>query len=469
MNDRLKANLVEGSEWFKLLLLALPVIAWMVGSRAFPLIEGSIAKLSDGYEVGFASAMTFNLTYLNTIPILAFAVAVGAALSRAIGEGKERVVKRIITDSFLFALVLSIILPLIGQLMLEPYLSAMGPKDFIKGEVLAQIRQYMIIWHLGLPLLTLSLVGSYALLAVGNGWLPSLIMIVNIIINLALDFILIGGLNIFPSLGLNGIALAALIARLLTAFIPLLCLALYYKAFTLAIPQAGELWDSCKRLLPIWLAALFIQLIFVFYSTFLTVTISKHGAVVLAGSYTVIGVQTIVLAPLIALSMAVLVFSGQNMGAARAERVGRGYLYANIASLIFGGLAAVGGPLLFFIFSHLLEFSSQYTAIALPYLIALSFSFAFEGVIMNTTMLFYGCRRSLFAFLLNLGRIVLFNVPLIFLGSHLFKLTGIGVGISLSAFYAAALAWLWGWLFLRGARPAKSVGGNVGAEETHYE
>jgi hypothetical protein len=75
------------------------------------------------------------------------------------------------------------------------------------------IRGFMIILYMGVPFIVVGMVGMASMRATGDTRLPSMLMILAAVLNVILDPILIFGVGPVPAMGLNGAAMAALLAR----------------------------------------------------------------------------------------------------------------------------------------------------------------------------------------------------------------------------------------------------------------
>lgn len=450
MKDRFRANLTGKNSWLRLLLMALPVIVWVVSNTVYNgFVKNSFISYYSSEEMMRASLAANYFILLSTAPLMLFATAAAALISRAIGQGRPEAVKRITTDSFIFVIPLTLLIPVIGLLGIGPYIFSLGLDEIIRHVSTDLARNYLLIWYMGMPLLAISLVGCYALLAAGNGWLPSVITVFTVLLNSLLDFVLITGVDIFPGLGLTGAGIAALLTRGATAFLPLLVLIFYYNMLTIKMPKLGEFLSSLLNLLYIWGPALAIQLaIWGFYS-FYNMYLFRNGSLSVAATSIAQNIKMLAMTPILALPMVTLPFYGQNVGAGRGERALKGYHIFNIVSLgagLFLTIAALG---LAFILGPFLWSSSKLPEGTLPFLFAISLAIGAEGVLMNTNALFYGSRKPLWALLISLSGLLLLTAPLSWLGSKLYGSLGIAIGGSLASFSTAGLAWLLAWLILR--------------------
>ncbi len=72
------------------------------------------------------------------------------------------------------------------------------------AELISLIHDYMLIWHLTVPMPVLPMVGNAAIRATGDTKTPSLVMAVAGLVNGVLDPLLIFGIGPFPEWGSAG-------------------------------------------------------------------------------------------------------------------------------------------------------------------------------------------------------------------------------------------------------------------------
>lgn len=158
---------------------------------------GDIALAGVGVSVPITTLLT-SFSYL---------IGVGGAplLAMSLGAKKEQEAKKILANGFLAMLVLSIIVPLITLLVLDPLLLAFGATN----ENLVYAHEYMFIYLLGAPFAIMALGLNQFIICQGNSMSGMKTMLIGAIINVILDpvFIFVFKLNV------AGAAIATVIAQ----------------------------------------------------------------------------------------------------------------------------------------------------------------------------------------------------------------------------------------------------------------
>ncbi len=310
-----------------------------------------------------------------------------------------------------------------------------------------------------MPVVVIPMVGNNAIRATGDTKTPSLIMVVAIIVNLVLDPVLIFGLGPFPRMELAGAAVATVIARAVTLVVSLFVLSLRENMLTLERPRLDELLSSWRKVLFVGLPAAGTYIIIPMASAIVTRLIAGYGVESVAGFGVASRIEMFALTPVMALSMVLVPFVGQNWGAGKLERIQRGVKLSRIFALLWG-------LLLVLVFLSLARpiasvFNSDPGVIQTTslYLLLVSISYGAFGVLQLTTSAFNALNKPLQAAGLSLLRVFVLYVPLALLGSHLLSLTGI-FGAAMIANIASGLAaFLWlRWFLLKSLRAATGVG-----------
>ena len=216
-----------------------------------PMVVGIIAVLSislvDAWFVGKLgleplAALSFTFPVVFSIASVAIGLGAGAAsvVSRAIGTGDRHRVQRLATDSLLLSVLVVAALSTLGWFTIEPLFYAMGARD----QVLGYIVEYMQIWYLGMPFLVVPMVANSLLRADGDSRIPSLMMIFAAIVNIGLNPIFIFGLGPIPAMGIQGAAVATVIARALSMVLALYLVFRHRLVVTGWPGWAG--WPGCE-------------------------------------------------------------------------------------------------------------------------------------------------------------------------------------------------------------------------------
>jgi putative MATE family efflux protein len=432
------APLTENSVSKTLIRLTIPMIWGMIGMVIFNLVDTYFIGLS-GTDQLAAISFTFPVIMLMGSISMGLGVGTSAVVSRLIGQGNEYQVKRQATDSLLFSLGLVTLFMLAGLFTIRPVFTLLGANS----RLLELIQEYMHIWYIGLPFLVIPMVGNNVIRAAGNTVIPSMIMLTAACINGVLDPVLIFGMGPFPALGLKGAAIATVVARAGTLLASLCFLIFKFNFLTLKLPKFQELIFSSKEMLYVGIPAAVTQLITPVSMGIITRIVADFGKEAVAALGVGIRIEMFALAPVRALSVVLLPFVGQNLGAGKNHRIKQGIMISQNLSFIMG-------TVLFSVFvfaghwiSTLFSRDPQVIRILVKYLIMVSGGYGLLGIMTVNASFFNAIKKPFHSLALNLLRAFLLYIPLAFIFSRFFHLEGVFAGALASSVIAGIISRLW--------------------------
>ena len=433
-----KPQLIEGPVVRTLVRLALPMMVGIVSMVAFNLVDTFFVGRLGTLEL---AAMSFTFPVVLVVMSISRGLGVGATsvLARAIGEGDQNKVRRMTTDALLLSVIVVAAFVVVGLFTIEPLFRLLGADD----KVLPLIKRYMSIWYVGMPFVVVPMVGNSAIRATGDTKTPSAIMIAAIIVNLTLDPMLIFGIGPFPRLELAGAALATVIARAVTLVISLLVLTRREKMLTLVRVSFRKIFKTWRQVLYLGVPAAATYIIIPLSTGIVTRLIAGYGAVHVAGFGVATRIEMFALTIIIALSVVLIPFVGQNAGAGKNQRIRRALSYSQLFSLAWGVVLFLVFMILGRPIASIFNKNPDVIGTATLYVGIASISYGAYGTIDLNASVFNGLKKPLPAAALSLIRMFALYVPLAFLGSRLLGLKGIFGGIAIANFGTAAVSTIW--------------------------
>ncbi|MBD3422518.1 MAG: MATE family efflux transporter [Chitinivibrionales bacterium] len=422
-------------------------------------IPPTLARLSAQMLIGIFAMMSFNLidTYFVgrlgtpelaamtlTFPVVIFvsSIALGlgigasAVISKAIGEGDDEKVKRLTTDSLFLSLVLVLAFVVAGMFTIEPLFGLMQASP----EIIALVKQYLLIWYPGMLFVVVPMVGNNAIRATGDTRTPSIIMIVAVCVNAALDPILIFGWGPVPALELRGAAIATVIARASTLSVSLFVLNVRKKMLSFRLPGMHEMLESWKSILSIAVPAAGANIILPLSAFIITGMIAPYGAEVVAGYGVATRVEGFAMTVIMALFAVLGPFIGQNIGAGFKQRAIDALRHSRRFSIVWGvvmlGVLAFAGRPIAAIFDD----SPQAVATASLYLLLAPIGFASQGIIRLSTAALNVLNRARESAFITAFQAILINIPLALVLKRFFGPAGIFAAYALSCIIAGGVA-----------------------------
>lgn len=418
--------------------LSLPMIAVSLGIILF--------NLTDTYFVGKLGALplaalsfTFPVVLFTGSISMGLGVGTSVLVSHALGAGDRKGAARSTTDAHVLTALVSAVIMVAGILTIDPLFRMLGAKP----EVIPMIRDYMVIWYLGMPLVVVSMTSTQVIQAGGDTRTPGILMIISVGANILLDPVLIFGLGPVPSLGIKGAAIATVAARSSAMIFSVLIVARREKLFASGETHLAEMVASWGSILHIGLPAALVNMMRPFSMGIITRLVSRHGLLAVAGYGVATRLETFALIFVIAIAMVITPFTGQNAGARAPSRIRTGVRYGVLFSIGWSLVALV----LFVFFARPLagvfNDSQEVVTVAGIYLTTMAVSYGFEGAVTMVNASFNGLKMPWTATAIAFIRMFAFYVPLAWVGSVVFGLRGLFAGAALGNILSGITSIIW--------------------------
>lgn len=302
-----KIDFINGNTKHSLMAMALPMIAAMFLNIAYNLV--------DSLWIGNLLGETAYAALTNSTPIILIltSIAMGATngisilLSQAIGSKDKTRIERLITSSFVIAVIFSLLI----TAMLEFSLSSILKILHTPAETYDMAYGYLSIYVLGYLMTYLFLYFTVVLRSFGNAVFQAVAMLVSTILNAILDPIFINGI------GFHGAALATVLSQAIC----LVFMVSYLKkknlfAIRFSLFDKTMVFPIIQKAIP----SVIQQSIPAISTTFLTALVSSYSITAIA-AYGVAGkLETILFYPAMALNMVLTTIVGQCVGGNRIDR-----------------------------------------------------------------------------------------------------------------------------------------------------
>lgn len=258
----------------------------------------------------------------------------GIAVSHAFGAGDDEKIKRIVSTSFVFSLVLGFASATLGAVLCKPLLLLMGTKN----ELMKGAMTYMFINCIGIPASAIYNTGAAVLRSTGDSKTPLYILSSTGISNVLLNIVFVVGFG----MSVDGVAIATVVAKYLSAIAILVIFVKrkeqkYFIDFKNFAVDGAILKKVARYGLPMGIQSSLFSVSNVFVTsavnTFPTTTISARS---IANS-----VDNLLNTALNAYTHASMTFVGQNFGAKKETGIKRSILTALVQVITVGTVLSV--------------------------------------------------------------------------------------------------------------------------------
>jgi putative MATE family efflux protein len=417
-------------------------------------------QLADTYFIGLLGdtdvlagvSLTFPVTMIITHIVFGVNISMSSVVSRLLGEKKRDDAKIVVLHGIIMAFIAATVIALGTFVFLEPLFTALGADE----KTMPIVKTYMPIWLVASAILSIPVNGNSAIRAAGDSFTPAIVMSSAALINFILDPILIFGLFGAPEMGVQGAAVATLISYICCLGLGLYFLIIKKKLVAIDGLHLDKFKNSLKRLLVIAIPAGIANIIGPGANAVIMALLARHGNEAVAAMGIVTRVEAFALLIVISLSLGMSPIIGQNWGAKNYDRVhqtinlaiGFNFIWSFFVAAVMG-LFAVQIASLFTDDAAVIDYTKLFFWIV-------PISYAFGNLVFGWSSSFNAMGLPKKAFVMILVKSLVITIPAVFLGSHLYGVTGIFVALALANFVAGALFHTSSWRACKKAEDCKS-------------
>lgn len=432
-------NLTERGITKTLFKLALPIMGTSFVQMSYNLVDMIwVGKIGTGAVAAVGTAGFF--TWLANAFILIPKIGAEVGVAQSTGQKDMNEVKKYIKHSIQMVVCLALIYGLIMILFREGLIGFfnLGEEKIIKDTI-----NYLVIVSFGFVFFFINPVFTAIYNGYGDSKTPFIINSIGLIVNLILDPLMIMGIGPFPRLGVEGAAIATIIAQGVATLLFVIkakkTLVIFSNIHLLEKPDRSHIIRITKLGLPTALQSG----LFSFIAMILARIIAQWGPTPIAVQKVGSQIEAISWMTAGGFQSAMSAFIGQNFGARKWDRVKRGFF---IGILIVSCIGVFATALLFFGARPLFTiFIQEEEAIlqGIQYLKILAYSQLFMCIEITTAGAFNGLGKTIPPSIVG----ILFNairIPsAIILSSTVLGLNGIWWAISMSSVFKGIVLTTW--------------------------
>ncbi len=391
--------------------------------------------------LGTESLAAFSFTFPITFTLISLAIGMGigvsAVVARTLGEKNKEKARQHSSVSLGLSAVFIYGLAMLGLYFHDGIFSAIGAQP----SNIDIIDLYMTPWLFGSLFIIMPIVGNSVMRASGDTKTPAQVMGIGAILNAVLDPIFIFGFGPIPEMGIEGAAIASIIASAVS------CVLVFYRV-TFTYHMLGwnynftQIKESCNKVLSIALPAAASNMMTPISSSILTAIVATYGSEAVAAFGVGSRIESFSVIVVLALSMTLPPFISQNFGAGQYSRVKKAY-YSSIRFVML--LQAVIYIILFLcssLIANAFAEDEKVIEIIVLYLMILPLSHGFGGITILTNSSLNALHRPMISVGLNIVRLFVLMLPLAYLGGYIDEINGLIIGVSLSGVLTGIVAFI---------------------------
>lgn len=357
-----------------------------------------------------------------TVMVVGLAMGTTVTLAKAVGATDSRRIALAIGNTTTIFLIVAVILAFGLYLSTDAIIGTMAtPVQAVEGT-----RQYLIICFIGIPAIVAYNIIASIFRGLGDSKTPMYLIAVACVVNIALDYILIG----FFDMSVSGAALATTLSQVVSVVIALLMIRGNKSGLSITSadlrPNREITGDILKTGLPISAQDGFVQVAFLV----ITVIANMRGL----DDAAAVGITEKVIGALFLVPSAMLstvsALAAQNIGAGKPDRARTTLLYSLAITISFGSVSAL--IMQIYADNVISIFTSDAHVIMLggQYLKGYVWDCVFAGMHFCYSGFFCACGLSIISFIHNMASITLARIPLCYLASIHFPDTLFPMGLA---------------------------------------
>lgn len=414
-------DLTTGNEGKSIFLFTMPMLIGSLFQQLYNTADSIIVGQFIGKDAMAAVSGANPIMFLLTSLLLGISLGFSILISQYYGSKDMKNVKATIDTTYIFVFIASIIITLVGITCSGTLLKFMNTPD----SVYEQSRLYLIVIFGG----TLFSAGynsvSAILRGLGDSTTPLYFLIIATVLNIILDVLFIIKFN----MGVEGVALATVIAQGVSFIVSIIYLNQKHNVLKFRIKGIVYNHNIFKVGLKLGIPSGIQQMLFSFGNIALQSLVNGYGTSAMAAFGASSRIETFISLPIMNLGAAISTFVAQNMGAGEMDRVKKGVRASVKMSLGISILVIC----IFIIFKEnlisLFNSDADVVSIGSTYLMTTGPFFVFICVSFVLSSAIKGAGDSMFAMLSSIVSLWLARIPAAYFCSSIFGVNGIWMGI----------------------------------------
>ena len=328
-------DMTVGSPWKRIMEFSIPMLLGNVAQQLYNTADSIIV----GHYVGdnALAAVGSASPILNLLLALFVGIATGAGImvSQSFGARDRKGLTEAIGNCISMSFIASAAIMVIGPLITMPMLQLLGTPE----SIIYDCRDYLNIYFLGIIGFFFYNMLSGILRGLGDSVSALGFLLLAAALNVVLDLLFV------KDMGVAGVALATIISQAISAVFCYIKLARMKDLFDLGLKGMKLLPNVAGRILQIGIPSGVTQAIMATAGMVVLNLTNAMGETVIACNVVVMRVDGFAMMPNFTFGQAMSVYTGQNVGAGKFDRVHKGTKQGSIIAFIFS--AAITFSLLF--------------------------------------------------------------------------------------------------------------------------
>jgi len=323
-------DMTEGSPWRKIVLFTVPMLVGNIAQQLYNTVDSVVVGnyVGDNALAAVGSAGPI----LNLLIVLFVGISVGAGImvSQYFGARDKEKLSVTIGNCITLTGIATLFVMVVASLVARPLLELLSTPE----SIIDRCHSYLLILFIGSAGLAFYNILSGILRGLGDSMSALGYLLVSTAVNIVLDLLFVAKMG----MGVNGVALATVIAQAISALLCLLKLLRMKHIFELKLSHLKLEKMYSMKVIELGLPSGVTQAIFSMAMIVVQSLTNSFGEMFIAANVIVMRVDGFAMMPNFSFGTALTTYAGQNVGARLQDRVDKG---AKQGTMIAVGTSAV--------------------------------------------------------------------------------------------------------------------------------
>lgn len=421
----MEKNLTQGSVLKNIMYFALPYLLSYFLQQLYGMADLYMIGMFGGVDGTTAVTNGSQVMYMLTVIIVGLAMGATVMIGKAVGGGKLRDAAAAIGNTVTLFMGLSVVITAVLLCVARPVVLLIGtPAEAVEGTV-----SYLIICFIGIPFIVAYNIISSIFRGMGDSKSPMFFIGVACVVNVILDYVFMGRMQMGPA----GAALGTTLAQTVSVVVALFYMKGRKTGISLKrqdfVPRRKVMGELLKVGVPVAVQDGCIQVAFIVITV-----IANHRGLNDAAAVGIVEkvISAVFLVPSSMLA-AVSALAAQNIGAGKHDRAAKTLQYSILITSVYGIIISL---IVQFTAPHILQaFTGDDTVVLLgtQYIHSYIWDCIFAGIHFSFTGYFCAYGKSYIGFIHNIIAIILVRIPGSYLASRYFPHTLFPMGMAAPA------------------------------------
>jgi len=429
-------DMTVGTPWVNILVFMIPMLVGNFIQQLYNTVDSIIVGkyIGDNALAAVGSAGPI----LNLIIVLFIGIGIGVSISvsQYFGGKKKQELSNAIGNCISFTMVAYLLVAVIGVLVTRPLLIMLGTPS----SILTWCESYLKILFIGSIGAGFYNILSGVLRGLGDSISALLYLIVASILNIILDLLFV----VKFGMGVNGVALATVMAQTVSALLCLLKLSRMKDVFDFQFSYIRFNKKESARIIQLGLPTGITHIIMSMAMIVMQSLTNSFGEVLIAANVIIMRVDGFAMLPNISFGTAMTTYAGQNVGAKKYDRVNKGAKQGTImavgTSIFITTMILLSGKQLMGLFTN----SSSLVDLSMSMMKILAIGYTAVAITQSLSGVMRGAGDTMTPMWISIVTTILIRVPIAYTIVFLTRTIDLPNGRMEGIFISLLISWILG-------------------------